>query len=45
MPLTGANKLCKKCIEVCKQWKQVTVVICPNFKDSQREDASLDIPK
>jgi hypothetical protein len=32
MPLSGINKKCAKCIEKCKQWAQVKVIICPNWK-------------
>jgi len=37
MPLTGTNTKCQKCIEKCKQWKQVKVIICPFFKDKRRK--------
>lgn len=29
--LSGVNAKCRKCRGECKQWKQVTVVVCPNF--------------
>jgi hypothetical protein len=37
MPLTGTNTKCQKCVEKCKQWKQVKVIICPYFKDKRRK--------
>jgi hypothetical protein len=30
--LSGVNKRCSACEKDCKQWKQVTVVFCPNEK-------------
>jgi hypothetical protein len=35
MPLTGTNTKCQKCVEKCKQWEQVKVIICPYFKDKR----------
>lgn len=31
MPLSGVNAVCRKCIQKCKQWEQITVVKCPNY--------------
>jgi len=36
MKLSGINKLCKKCVNSCKQFEQVVIVRCPLFK--RRED-------
>ena len=30
--LSGTNKLCAQCSGKCKQWSEVTVVKCPNYK-------------
>jgi predicted amidophosphoribosyltransferase len=40
MPLSGVNKLCASCKGKCKQWKQITVVYCPNF--AKRQKVHLD---
>ena len=32
--LSGINRKCKKCTEKCKQWKEVTVVVCPNYNSA-----------
>jgi len=29
--LSGVNKKCAKCTGVCKQWRQITIIYCPNF--------------
>lgn len=34
MPLTGVNNKCCRCINDCKQYRQVIVVKCPKFKFS-----------
>jgi len=31
MSLTGANRKCLSCTQLCKQWKEVKVILCPNF--------------
>jgi hypothetical protein len=31
--LSGINKLCQQCSKECKQYEQVTVVFCPNYKN------------
>ena len=38
MPLNGVNKLCMDCIKSCKQFKQVKIIVCPNY---QKQDAKL----
>ena len=35
MTLSGVNKKCRKCKKECKQWEQVTVVVCPNFQSNE----------
>ena len=30
--LSGVNKKCYDCTEVCKQYKHVVVMYCPNWK-------------
>ena len=30
--LSGVNKKCASCTKDCKQYKQVTIVYCPNYK-------------
>ncbi len=35
MPLLGVNKLCAQCINECKQWAQIKVIICPFFRSKQ----------
>ena len=37
MSLSGVNNKCAKCIQKCKQWNQVKVIICPLFKSIQRQ--------
>ena len=32
MPLSGTNKKCARCKGECKQFEQVTVVVCPMFE-------------
>ena len=32
MPLSGINKKCQQCTESCKQWIQLIIVFCPNFR-------------
>lgn len=44
MPLTGTNKRCQQCINNCKQWSQVKVVICPKFINKQKVNAKNKIP-
>ncbi len=50
MSLTGTNKLCQQCVNTCKQWAQVKVVICPYFRSNQKEKPEhegklkMDIP-
>jgi len=42
--LSGVSKTCEKCSKECKQWKQIKVVICPNYKSVElqsREKATL----
>jgi hypothetical protein len=34
MALTGVNKLCNKCTQKCKQWKEIAVVHCPNYRSA-----------
>ena len=42
--LSGINKLCSQCKEKCKQFSQVVVVRCPNFKSTtqQAHDIALE---
>lgn len=42
MPLTGTNKLCQQCVNTCKQWAQVKVVICPYFLSNQKKKPVQD---
>ena len=39
MALSGVNRLCKGCVKVCKQWKQITVVRCPVYE--RKQDAKV----
>ena len=36
MPLTGINAMCIKCKNDCKQWEQVDIRKCPNFREKAR---------
>lgn len=36
MALDGVNKLCSDCKQECKQWKQITIIKCPNYVKSQK---------
>lgn len=36
MPLNGLNKLCYECSKNCKQFKQITVIHCPNYAKHQK---------
>jgi hypothetical protein len=36
--LDGVNKLCAGCKEKCKQWKQITVIACPNYAKRPKSD-------
>lgn len=36
MPLDGVNKLCAQCTQKCKQWKQITVIRCPDYAKSEK---------
>ena len=43
MALDGVNKKCANCVKECKQWKQVTVIVCPNYvKVAKVEKVHLD---
>ena len=35
--LNGVNNKCAKCVEKCKQWQQIKVIVCPFFKRLQRQ--------
>lgn len=39
MALSGVNRLCKGCVKVCKQWKQITVVRCSAYE--RKQDAEV----
>jgi len=41
MPLDGVNRKCARCKQNCKQWKQVKVLICPNFVDVTKSDGKF----
>jgi len=32
MKPNNINKLCKNCKKQCKQWANITIVVCPNNK-------------
>jgi len=32
--LDGVNPTCAQCSKDCKQWKQVKVIICQNYKSA-----------
>ena len=36
MSLDGINKKCAGCKQKCKQWKQITVLICPNYAKDEK---------
>ena len=36
MPLSGVNEYCMTCEKKCKQWEQVIVCFCPNFKKLEK---------
>lgn len=41
--LSGISKVCGRCEKECKQWKQLTVVVCPNYSPKNVElDAKND---
>ena len=42
MVLSGTNKLCQQCVNTCKQWAQVKVVICPYFLSNQKKKSCQD---
>lgn len=43
MTLTGTNKLCQQCTNTCKQFKQVVVAYCPDFKSRyERKKSETD---
>jgi hypothetical protein len=35
MPFNGVNKRCAGCNQECKCWKQVSVIICPNYQPNR----------
>ena len=39
--LSGVNRLCKTCTKRCKQFEQVTVVCCPNYKKLAKEEKQV----
>ena len=41
MPLDGVNKKCARCKQTCKQWRQVKVIICPNFVDVTKSGVEI----
>ena len=44
MPLTGRNKSCSRCKKLCKQYKQIEVIICPNFVSNRKVNAKAEKP-
>ena len=43
--LSGVNKKCSSCKGECKQYKQITIIQCPNYeskKDLNTQKAHLD---
>jgi len=39
--LGGVNRKCRHCVEKCKQFEQVTVVYCPNYKKVPEKSIDL----
>lgn len=37
--LSGVNRLCRHCVKTCKQWEQVIVVHCPNYKNNGKSQS------
>lgn len=37
--LNGVNKLCARCKEICKQFKQISIIHCPNHRKLAKEIA------
>jgi len=31
------NKLCKKCIKICKQKAEIVILVCPNYRKVKKE--------
>lgn len=42
--LSGTNTTCQKCVNDCKQWSQIKVIICPMFKDKRRKNGEVKNP-
>ncbi|GAF76412.1 unnamed protein product [marine sediment metagenome] len=43
--LSGVNKRCSACQSECKQYKQITIIACPNYepkKDLNNQKVHLD---
>jgi hypothetical protein len=40
--MDGINKKCLKCNKKCKQFAQIQVIYCPNFKKEVLPDAKLE---
>jgi hypothetical protein len=41
MAFSGVNEFCKKCAQKCKQWKEVAVVHCPNYKSADSKHSEM----
>lgn len=39
MAFSGKNKVCEQCQNICKQWRQSVLHVCPNFVSTQKINA------
>ena len=41
-PFRGTNKKCRKCSKKCKQFENVTIIVCPMFKSTYKADKTIE---